>query len=47
MRRYDIAGLRTIKIEAKTKNLWIRQHFRSNKSNRWNLTDIAFKLSMY
>jgi hypothetical protein len=47
MRRYEAIGSRTIKIEAKTKNLWIKQYFRRNKSNRCDLIDIAFKLSRY
>jgi hypothetical protein len=34
-------------IGVETKNLWIKQYFRHNKSNRWDLTDIAFKLSIY
>jgi hypothetical protein len=47
MRRYEIVGSRTIKIEVKTKNLWIKQYFRRNKSKRYDLTDIACKLSRY
>jgi hypothetical protein len=46
-RRYEIVGSRTIKIRVKTKNLWIKQYFRRNKSNRCDLTDITFKLSRY
>jgi hypothetical protein len=47
MCRYEIVGLRTIKIGAKTKNLWIKRYFRHNKSNAWDLTDIVFKLNRY
>jgi hypothetical protein len=47
MRHYEVVGSKTIKIEVKMKNLWIKRYFGRNKSNRWGLTDITFKLSKY
>jgi hypothetical protein len=43
MHRYAVIGPRTIKVEVKTKKLWVKQYF----FGAINIIDVAFELKRY